>query len=343
VLDSLNMFDLTAALPEQVEEAMSVGRGLEGLPDGRDVAEVVVIGMGSSGIVADLLLATAAPFMPVPVVVVKSYECPAFVGERSLVFAISFSGETEETIQVATEAALQGARMVVISQGGELTRLAGGWGAPVIPVPLELTAARSALGAMALPPLVVLEDLGLFRGASHWILSAVDQLKRRRDELMDGGAGSVAAQIAERLAGTIPLIQGGGATGAAAAQRWKAQLNANAKVPAFWSVQPELSHNEVLGWVQLVDQTRRLFSVVSLRHDAEHPQVSRRFELAEELLNQVTRGVVEVRAEGEGELAQLLDLVLMGDFVSLWVAANAGVDPGPLDVLEELKKSLFGV
>jgi glucose/mannose-6-phosphate isomerase len=117
-------------------------------------------------------------------------------------------------------------------------------------------------------------------------------------------------------------------------------VNENAKAPAFWSVQPELSHNEIQGWGQHGDVTRQLLTVVMLRHDAEHPQVVRRFELATELMGEVVAGIEEVHAEGDGELAQLLDLMLVGDFVSLHMADNEGIDPGPVPALAEIKERL---
>src|SRR5207302_8877847 len=126
--------DVTAGLPEQVEAAAAGARGVSDLPTHDDVENVVVIGMGGSGIAGDILLATAAPFMPVPVVVVKGYECPHFVSDGSLVFAVSFSGNTEETLQATTDAAMNGARIVAVTSGGELGKLASGWGAPVIAV-----------------------------------------------------------------------------------------------------------------------------------------------------------------------------------------------------------------
>jgi glucose/mannose-6-phosphate isomerase len=139
---------------------------------------------------------------------------------------------------------------------------------------------------------------------------------------VDRGESSPAAALARRIGRTIPLIHGGGAVGGAAAQRWKTQINENAKTPAFWSVQPELCHNEVVGWGQHGDVTRQLITQIALRHEAEHPQVSRRFDLVADLLREVVAGTEEVWAEGDGELAQLLDLVLFGDFVSLWMAAQ---------------------
>jgi glucose/mannose-6-phosphate isomerase len=276
--------------------------------------------------------------MPVPVVVVKSYELPAFVGEGSLVFAVSFSGDTEETLEAASLAAVQGAHVVAVTGGGQLARLAAGWDAPVIPVPTGIAQPRAAIGAMAIPPLVVLEQIGLFKGAYQWIDLAVSQLQRRRDRLVR--PGNDAEELARRIGRTMPLVYGGGVVGATAAQRWKTQINENANAPAFWNSQPELCHNEIQGWGQHGDVTRQLFTIVNLRHDGEHPQVMRRFELVDELEREVVAGIEEVRAEGEGELAQLLDLILFGDFVSLHMAAQEGLDPGPVPALVQLKAAL---
>ena len=338
VLDTFGMWEATASRPEQVAAAVHDAQGLDGLPEREAVENVVVLGMGGSGIVGDIVLAVAGPFMAVPVVVVKSYTLPAFVGEGSLVFAVSFSGDTEETIEAASEAALQGATVVAVTGGGELAKLASAWGSPIVAVPDTIPQPRAALGALAIPPLVVLEQVGLFPGATQWIDLAVEQLERRRDELV--GDGGPAAEVARRIGRTIPLVHSSAALGMAAAQRWKTQVNENANAPAFWSVQPELSHNEVQGWGQHGDVTRQILTLVMLRHDSEHPQVARRFELEAELLREVVAGIEEVHAEGDGELAQLLDLMLFGDFVSLHMARNEGIDPGPVPTLAEIKLRL---
>lgn len=337
-LDSLGMFDAAAALPEQVAEAVGVARGLDGLPSHDYVENVVVLGMGGSGIAGDIMVAVAGPFLPVPVTVVKSYAPPDFVGRGSLVFAISFSGDTEETVEAAGEAYEAGANMVIVTAGGELGRLAREWDAPTIGVPAHIPQPRAALGAMAIPPLIVLEEVGLFPGAAEWVRLAVDQLGRRRDQLVR--PDSLAERLAGKIGRTVPLIHGAQSLGAAAAVRWKTQVNENAKSPAFHAVHPELCHNEVAGWGQHGDVTRQVITLVNLRHDAEHPQVARRFDLVAELLREVVADVVEVRALGEGDLAQLLDLVLVGDFVSLHLAAREGIDPGPVPVLGELKRRL---
>ncbi len=337
-LDSLDMWGATAGLPEQVEAAVGSVRDLSGLPSREQVENVVVLGMGGSGIAGDVLVAIAAPFMPVPVGVVKGYEPPDYVGPGSLVFAISFSGNTEETIEAATGAFEAGASLVVVAGGGQLVQLASEWEVPVVPVPTDIPQPRAALGAMAIPPLVALEGIGLFPGALQWVDQAIDQLSRRRDELIR--PGSRAETIARQIGRTIPLVHSSQALGAAAALRWKAQINENAKSPAFVNVYPEMCHNELAGWGQHGDVTRQLITLVNLRHDAEHPQVARRFDLVAEVLREVVADIVEVHAVGEGDLAQLLDLALIGDFVSLHLAGNEGIDPGPIPVLEDLKYQL---
>jgi glucose/mannose-6-phosphate isomerase len=341
-LDTIGMFELTAGLPEQVEVAVAEASRLVSQVESRDTQNVVVMGMGGSGISGDVVAAVTNPLMPVPVVVCKSYECPAFVGPESLVFAVSASGDTEETVQAATDAEAAGAQVVVVTSGGQLADLASHWGAPVFPVPPELPQPRAALGALAVPPLVVLDHLGLYRGGLTWIASAVEQLKIRRDEIEAAGDSSGPADVARRIGRTIALVHGGGMVGATAAQRWKTQINENAKAPAFWAAQPELCHNEVCGWGVHGDVTRQVVTAVALRHEDEHPQVGRRFELVGEILREVVADVIEVQAAGDGDLAQLMDLILFGDYVSLWMAAESGVDPGPVPILGELKAALAG-
>lgn len=340
VLDTSRIWEYTAALPEQVAASAINAAATPGLPQRHEVENVVVLGMGGSGISGDVLVAVAAPFMSVPVAVVKSYTVPAFVGPGSLVFAISFSGNTEETIEASTDALRHGARVVFVTSGGEMAQMARSAGAPMIRVPGDIPQPRAAIGAMSIPPLVVLEEIGLFPGATHWIDLAVAQLQRRRDALIM--SGSEIESIASRIGDSIPLMHSSGAIGRASAQRWKTQINENAKRPAFYSVYSENCHNELAGWECLSDLTRSRMVIVNLRHESEHPQIVRRFDIAYDLMGSSVKDVISVRGVGEGALSQLLDLVLTGDFVSLQIAKNSGVDPGPIPVLDEMKSRLAG-
>jgi len=336
-LDTVGMFDLAAALPEQVAAAAELGAAVEGLPTHDDIENVVIFGMGGSGIAGDVIAAVASPFMPVPVTVVKGYEAPSFVSDGTLCFAISCSGSTEETVEAAQEAAVTGARMVVLSAGGQLAELARAWGAPHITLP-EVPMPRAAVGSVSVPPLIVLERVGLFPGAGQYVAEGVDQLTRRRDKLIQDG--STAQALAREIGRTMPIAYGGGSLGEAAAYRFKCQVNENAKAPAFSAGVPEMCHNEICGWGQHGDVTRQVMTVVRFRHSFEHPQISRRFDYTYDIHDEVVHAVVDVVASGDGPLAQLFDLIIQGDFTSLHMAAEAGVDPGPIPVLVDLKAAL---
>jgi glucose/mannose-6-phosphate isomerase len=337
-LDTLGMWDAAMAFPEQVEHAAAQELDFTRLPAHDEIENIVVLGMGGSGIVGDVMLSVAGPFMATPIVVCKSYEPPSFAGPTTLCIALSYSGDTEETLEAAQTAALAGARMVVVAGGGELQQLGQSWDATMIGLPGGIPKPRAGLGAMAIPTLLALEHVGLFPGARGWVDLAVEQLRRRRDEL--SAPQSAARSLARHIGRTMPIVYGAAALGTTAALRWKNEVNENAKVPAFTATVPELTHNEICGWGQYGDVTRQVFTLVMLRHDGEHPQVMRRFELVRKWTEEVVASVEEVHAEGDGPLAQLLDLMFFGTMTSLELAAQEGVDPGPIPVLDEIKAAM---
>jgi glucose/mannose-6-phosphate isomerase len=339
VLDTLGMWAVTTGLPEQIETALSeVEGGISGLPAHDEVENVLLLGMGGSGIGGRIAAALAAPSSPVPIMVSDHYELPGFVDDHTLVFAVSVSGETEETLEAATEALHAGGRLLAVCRGGALEELAHEWSMPVVQVDERIPMPRAALGATLVPVLAALDQVGLYPGADAYLHDAVAHLRRRRDQLQ--APGNEAEGLARRIGRTLPLFYGGGPAGAVVAERWKAQCNENAKTPAFANRMPELCHNEVAGWGQHGDVTRQLITVVQLRHDDEHPQVQRRFELVDDLISEVVTGVIDVHAQGDGPLCQLLDLVFLGDLVSLHLAAREGIDPGPIPALEYVKAGL---
>jgi glucose/mannose-6-phosphate isomerase len=336
-LDTLDMLGAALGLPEQMAGAVATASEVE-LPDPAGVDSVVVMGLGGSGIGGDVCAAVAGPTCRVPIVVSKQYECPGFVGPDSLVFAVSFSGNTEETVLAASTAAERGARVVVVAAGGELADLAGRWGAPLLPVDPTIPMPRAGIAAVSAPLLVALDRLGLASGLDDQLRSAVDQLRRRRDRLSATPNDAVA--LAHRIGRTLPLVYGGGPLGEVAAWRWKGQFNENPKVPSWANRIPELTHNELAGWAQHGDVTRQVFTMLFLRHDHEHPHIGRRFDFVASACDEVVAQILTVRAEGDTPLAQLMDLVMMGDLVTLHMSFAEGVDPGPIPVLDDLKRAL---
>jgi glucose/mannose-6-phosphate isomerase len=338
-LDSLGIWDVTLGLADQLEAAIRRVAGfLPGLPTVDDLDDVVVLGMGGSGIAGDVLAALAAPSSPVPVIVVKDAAVPAFVGSSTLVIALSFSGSTAETIAGATEALERGARLVSVTSGGQLADLTASGGGGVLAVDPAIPMPRAALGAMVAPVLAVAEDTGVLVGARDQLTAAVSQLRRRAEAL--SRPDNAAEQLARAIGRTWPLVYGAGPLGAVAAVRWKNQVNENAKAPAFHHTLPEVCHNELCGWGQHGDVTRQVLTLVELRHGFEEADIARRFQLMDDQMLEVVADICVVEAEGDGPLAQLMDLVLVGDITSLHMAADAGVDPGPIPALDAMKAGL---
>lgn len=342
--DSLGFLDAVEGLPEQLTAAHgAAGAGIDpaALPAAEEIRNVVVVGMGGSGIAGDVLAAVANDVLPVPVTVLKQYRTPAFVGPHSLVFAVSYSGGTEETLSMAQGALDAGAHVIGVSSGGELAELVTSRGGLHVPCPPGYMP-RAALGALVAPLFVSLFRMKLVPNAHQLLVAAQDQLARRRDKCRPAveGAANPARELARKLDRTIALVHGGGALGAVAAMRWKADINENAKAPAFWNAHPELDHNEICGWGQDGDVTRQVMSLVELRHGFEHARLTPRFEGVRDQLEECVHQVLEVRAEGEGRLAQLLDLMYMGDWVSCYLALDNDVDPGPIAAITTLKEHL---
>jgi glucose/mannose-6-phosphate isomerase len=336
--DSLDMLAATAGLPEQLEESTARALEVPGLPSPEGLDSIAVLGMGGSGVAGEILQAVGKDQLRFPVVLVGDYSLPSFVGPGTLVFAVSFSGQTEETLAATRTALDRGARLIAVTSGGQLAAIATAAGAPVFTTTPGIPQPRAGVATTTAPLLIALERLGLLEGMSAAVAAAVEQLKSRRDALV--GGGGLALEIAQRAGRTILLVQGATGVGAVAARRWKTQVNENAKAPAFFATQPEWCHNEICGFGQDGDVTRQVTTIVTLRNDFEHPQVERRFALVEELVGEAVASVIEVRALGRGPLAQLFDLVMIGDFVSLHLATREGIDPGPVPVLVEIKRLL---
>jgi glucose/mannose-6-phosphate isomerase len=333
--DSLDLRGHILRRPDVLNGIVAAGGSVDGLPDLGKVANVVVIGIGEAAVAGDLIATIAGPFMSVPLVVHRGYELPSFVGPDTFVIALSASGSTEETVE-ATEAAYEAgaALLSVTGRAGHLAELSEVWRTPVLALPEDLNP-RFELVPLAVASFLALEQMGAFPGAREWIGLAVDQLERRRDEVL--GGPDPAAAIARTIGRTFPVIYGAGPIGAVAALRWKHQFNLSAKVPAISSAIPDLCHNEIAGWGQHGDVTRQVFTRIDLRHDHEHPHDTERFERVAEMTLEVVGEVARLDAGGEGALAQLLDLMFVGDLCAVELALSQGVDPGPVPAVEALR------
>lgn len=322
---------MTARLGEQLAWA-----GRIEVPPVPAATEALVCGMGGSGIGGDFA-AALADLEGRRVAVHKSYGLPAWARSmRPLVVAVSYSGNTEETLSAFDAARDAGLDLVAVTSGGALAEVAHSEGRPVISVPGGLQP-RAALGYLLGSVLRALAAAGILADPTADLEEAAGVASALSGP--SGAAEALARDLAEGLDGRIVAVYGATGLTAPVAQRWKTQINENGKWPAWWALFPELDHNEIVGWSGRPDLARRV-GVVALRDRDEPPPVSARFRLTEEVTAATVTWVGEVHAQGSSPLARMMSLTAVGDLVSLELARLAGVDPVPVDVIEDLKRRL---
>jgi glucose/mannose-6-phosphate isomerase len=286
--------------------------------------------MGGSAIGGDLAAAALGSRLCKPLDVVRGYAVPPWTPPDRIIFCSSYSGKTEETLGCYAAAEAVGAQRIVATTGGTIGELARRDGVPVIGMPAGLQP-RAAVGYT----FAIAAEVAALAGVGPAIRTEIDSsaahLEAARESLL-----VTAAEIAERLHGSVPLLYGCGLT-VPVAYRWKCQINENAKLPAFEHALPEMDHNEIVGWAGVEGAT---FSAVFLEDQDQHPRERQRVELTAELISDRAHDVIRIDTEGETRTERLLWSVMLGDLISLELAARESVDPTPVDVIENLKDRL---
>jgi len=340
--DPGKMLEALWNLPEQCEEALAIGRGVKIPADYGQVSNIVVTGLGGSAIGGDFLRLFVSDKAGVPVIVNRDYTLPKFVDSKTLLFAVSYSGNTEETISAYSDAVSRGARIVALTNGGKLREMAEKDGFPVIVVPAGISP-RAATGYLLVPTLTVLETIGLIGDLTPEINEMTTVLRSLREQLRPEITvdRNQAKSTALRLKGKIPVIWAAGGNTEVVATRWKGQINENGKAPAYWNVFPELNHNEIVGFEEPQDLLKQM-EIIILRDKHDHPRVRLRMDISKEIILDTVSGITEIWSSGEGRLARLFSLTYIGDYVSVYLAALYGIDPTPVKKIDYLKNKLAG-
>jgi glucose/mannose-6-phosphate isomerase len=328
------MWTMIGSLPDQYRWAAELEA-----PTISPASTVLVCGMGGSGISGDFARVVAAA-EGVDVRIHKDYGLPAWVEHvRPLIIAVSYSGNTAETLS-SVEAALDyGLPVAAVATGGELSRMAGAHDFPAVLVPPGMQP-RAALGYLVG---AVVRLVAAASSLSDPVPMLSEAGKETADLLGVGRAGpghDQARPIAAALAGRLVAVWGSAGPTEVAAQRWAKQFHENAKTPAYWSIVPELNHNELVGWASSHHGLSSAAGLVVLRDQGEMPEISRRFDLTADLIGQSVHPAGEVWTTGTSVLARAATASLIGDLVSVYVAEAAGIDPVPVDILTELKNRL---
>jgi glucose/mannose-6-phosphate isomerase len=295
--------------------------------------------MGGSAAAGDVVRGVFSDRLRVPLVSVRDYELPAWVGRETLVVAVSHSGATEETISALTTALERRCPVAVITTGGPIGEVAARASLPRLVYPNE-SEPRAALGYSLALLVGLLERAGLLEIDE----AELDAAARAIETVVatDGPAApterSTAKQLAWTLVGRLPVIEASGFL-APVARRWRTQLNENAKSSALAEELPEATHNSVVGYEQ-PELLRDSVYYVFLASPLEHPRSARRAQLSAELLDALHIGHQSVTVAGEGRLAQACAAVALGDYVSAYLALLYGIDPTPVDAIAHVKARL---
>lgn len=305
-----------------------------------DIRNIVVSGMGGSAIGGDILRCLAFSQARVPILVNRSYDIPHLVGEETLFLAVSYSGGTEETLAAYEQARQRGAQVVCVSSGGRLEELAQADNYPYIKVPGGLMP-RVANGFLFGPMALLLEKAGILTGVQDDLREAIEVLYQMREELNPQAPReeNIAWKAAQAMKNALPVIWGSYGPSETAALRWKAQINENAKSPAYYATFPELNHNEVVGF-QVAPEIIKQICLVILRDSQDHPRIMKRMDITEKLVEDKIKRVMEVSSRGKSWLARYYSLTYIGDYASTYLAEEYGLDSIPIPVIDYLKAEL---
>ena len=338
-VDPTAMYSWLCDFPLQVEDAVRIASKAPLTLNTRGITSIVLTGMGGSAIGGDLARSYLSGELKVPLTVSRSYALPAFVGSKTLVVISSYSGNTEETLSSYRDAIRRKSRILCITTGGEVERLARKHGHACIKVPPGLQP-RAALGYSFFPFLIALSRLGFIKSQRRDIRETISGLKFRSHIYRDPrNAGNLPLKVAAQLHGRLPIFYSASDHLDAVNVRWRGQVSENAKQLAYGNVLPEMNHNEIVGWK--VDRgLLKKMAVVFLRDRGTHPRVQLREEITRRIIRSYASEVVEVRSEGRSLLARIFSLVYVGDWASYYLAILNRQNPTPVKVIEYLKNEL---
>lgn len=306
----------------------------------KEFSGVVLMGMGGSGFSGDIVKALIRDDIKIPVEIVKGYSLPSFVDSKWLVIAVSYSGNTEETISATGQALERGCEMLFSCSGGKLEKIAVDNGKAMIKIPSGLQP-RGAIGYVFFPVYLALGRIGLVNIEGDDIDEALALIKEKAP-LYNRETGldlNPAKKLARDIGESLPIIYGTDGYLSVIAYRLKCEINENSKTPCWYNEFPELNHNETVGWERLKETTSRL-SLIIFREKDENIRIKTRIDVTLGLIRENVGSLIEIQVEGRSRLARALSTLYLGDIASVYLAIASGVNPTPVVKIQSLKAEL---
>lgn len=328
------MKKLIEGFTQQLAHALKIGQAMDLVRPGSDIRNIVITGMGGSGIGANLVESLTFGRVPIPITVTKGYNIPQFVSPHTLFIACSYSGDTEETLAAVNKGLLKRAHIICITSGGRMLEMAKEYNLFYAQVPSGSSSPRSQLGYMMISLLYALYHTNLIGAAFiKETENAIEYLDRGEKAIQ-----SEAELIAKKLRGKLPIIYCDERL-RAMATRFQNQLNENAKQMAHVNTFPEMNHNEIAGW-RFPESILQQSQVVYLYSDHDHERVEKRMEICREIFEKRSNPIIDIVAEGASLLEQYYYLIHLTDWISYFLARENGIDPDPVEAIDFLKGEL---
>jgi len=294
------------------------------------IKNIVVTGLGGSGIGGTIISELVADTCSVPIVVNKDYFLPAFVDESTLLIVSSYSGNTEETLHALEQAIVKKAQIIAVSGGGKVMQLAKQHQFDFIEVPGGKPP-RSAIAYSLVQLMKILTEKGLAEQKLFEDLDAAILLLDQNNETIQ----SESKKIAEKLFNKIPVLYSLG-TCEGTVVRFRQQINENSKMLCWHHTFPEMNHNELVGWTQKNND----LVVVTFHTSFDFNRTKKRYEFCRPIFEKYSSEVIDIHAKGSSKLEQFLYLINLGDWISCELADLKGIDPVEVNVINELKEEL---
>lgn len=324
------MDQLIANFTRQLKEGIEIGSRSNISKPENEIRNVVVIGLGGSGIGGNLVREFVDEELKVPFEVSKDYFIPGYVNENTLIIASSYSGNTEETLQSLEVVLERNAKVVCVSSGGKLIEIAREKGLDFITIPGG-NPPRASLAYSLVQQLFILYYLELIGDQFKANLqSAITLLDDQEEDIK-----AEAKELAARLINKIPIIYVTTPM-ASVAVRFRQQINENAKMLCWHHVIPEMNHNELVGWrIKSKD-----WAVVLLRNSDDYSRNQQRIEINKEIIGKYAEDIIEIYSQGNSHIERALYLIHLTDWVSFYLAELREVDAVEVKVIDFLKGSL---
>jgi glucose/mannose-6-phosphate isomerase len=337
-VDKSNMLNHLAKTPDYCRDAIDRAEQIE-VPKKVKPKNIVIVGMGGSAIGGEILKDWLRDELPIPIEVNRDYTLPAYVDKDTLVFANSYSGNTEETLSSFLAALRRKCTTVAITSGGQLEAFCRELHVPRVTIPPGLPP-RVAVPYLFFPLSVLLEKMGILSNMRDELEEAIQIFEKvsKANSPDVPTENNTAKKLANELIDTIPVVYGFRQY-SAVAHRFKTQFNENSKYHSKHDIFPELNHNETVGWEAPVSLTKN-YSVILIRDPEEPLELRNRIDTTKSLVFGRAKNVHEITAEGNKKLAKMFSVLCIGDYASIYLAILQNKDPTPVKIIDRVKKEL---